>query len=661
MGFKRRGNPPANINPEVASQTVQQPPPISAGKPPREVNELAGVEERKPGLTRNTIQETAKTAKADLLRLDLPTLLAETEPTCWSFTSLLHNNADRLASIEDRAGAGLLRLLHDICTYHLDLDNWRQPYGPFARNGNLRSPSIEDLNEEDVTVLDAIVEEIAPPELRARISDVLWLRRKHGRYAQIAVDAYLEAASVLMTPQSSMEASFRYARALLIAKALRDAGAPVIDRLGKLLEERRGDSSMFSHKILEAFWNARVGDPVKLANLAEAAAVAAEHKKEWYTARKYWLCAFQWHRRAQNEQAAQKAHRQAAEQYVRLADEAPQRMVEASHLEHAIHELRETGGNQQRIAELHQRMLAVQKQALAEFGQISAPIEAHEEIIRVRQEMAGLKLPDAIVKLAFIWRPTSVASLRASVTEMARMSPLLNMVTHTSVNSAGKTVARRGAILAGTPEEREASQRHAIFEQALQYRTIAIVSRIAPAWHQFGEEHFVGNKELLTLIASSKFIPYGRAPLFSLGLTAGFNGDFTTALHILIPQVEHAIRGLLGHSGLITSGLDAKGIQNEIDLGGLLRTPEAKKIFDEDLLCDLRGLLVEQSGSNLRNLVAHGLVEPHECEGPQSIYFWWLVLHLVVVGLFNPEEHEQIAEEEQPQADSMKEDSDKRP
>jgi hypothetical protein len=102
------------------------------------------------------------------------------------------------------------------------------------------------------------------------------------------------------------------------------------------------------------------------------------------------------------------------------------------------------------------------------------------------------------------------------------------------------------------------------------------------------------------------------------------------ALHLLMPQLEHAVRTLLAQRGAFTSKVDDDGIQDERDLGWLLYQPEAKEVFGEDLLFDMQGLLVERSGSNLRNLMAHGLLDPDQCIQAQSTYFWWLTLRLVV-------------------------------
>ncbi|MDJ0515888.1 MAG: DUF4209 domain-containing protein [Trichodesmium sp. MO_231.B1] len=96
--------------------------------------------------------------------------------------------------------------------------------------------------------------------------------------------------------------------------------------------------------------------------------------------------------------------------------------------------------------------------------------------------------------------------------------------------------------------------------------------------------------------------------------------------HILIPQIENYIRYLLERKGVVTSKYDGKGIQDEYDLNKILYLPEINHIFGEDTLFDLKGLLVEHSGSNLRNLMAHGLLDDEDFSSPLMSYLWWVML-----------------------------------
>ena len=79
------------------------------------------------------------------------------------------------------------------------------------------------------------------------------------------------------------------------------------------------------------------------------------------------------------------------------------------------------------------------------------------------------------------------------------------------------------------------------------------------------------------------------------------------AMHLLIPQLEASIRAVFQQRKIPTSTVE-NGIQQERDLGWLLNHSKAAEMFGADIVFDLRGLLTEDFGWNLRNDQAHGLI-----------------------------------------------------
>ena len=112
----------------------------------------------------------------------------------------------------------------------------------------------------------------------------------------------------------------------------------------------------------------------------------------------------------------------------------------------------------------------------------------------------------------------------------------------------------------------------------------------------------------------------------------GFHGRLAESVHLLIPQLENSIRYLLQQSGVITSGFDSDGIQDDHDLNRTLYIKDLVKILGEDRVFALKGLLVERCGSNFRNRFAHGLLGVHDVFAlPGFLYVWWLTLHLCCI------------------------------
>jgi len=135
----------------------------------------------------------------------------------------------------------------------------------------------------------------------------------------------------------------------------------------------------------------------------------------------------------------------------------------------------------------------------------------------------------------------------------------------------------------------------------------------------------------------------GRERSFARGLHAGLKGDFLLSTHLLIPQVENSIRFILEQHGVVTSYLNAEGIQDEKDINALLYTPELQDILGEDMLFDLQCILVERVGSNMRNRMAHGLLPDLYFSVPQAQYVWWIVLKLCCIGWLSAVEQQKQA------------------
>jgi hypothetical protein len=72
------------------------------------------------------------------------------------------------------------------------------------------------------------------------------------------------------------------------------------------------------------------------------------------------------------------------------------------------------------------------------------------------------------------------------------------------------------------------------------------------------------------------------------------------------------------------------GVQEERDLNQLLADPNADGIFGKDLIWEMRSLLTEKCGPNLRNRVCHGLIDPDDINNSSSFFLLWLTIYLLV-------------------------------
>ena len=143
---------------------------------------------------------------------------------------------------------------------------------------------------------------------------------------------------------------------------------------------------------------------------------------------------------------------------------------------------------------------------------------------------------------------------------------------------------------------------------------LAVRSHIWPAQEVLLLEHRLREADFVNLARQSPIVPIGREILFGKALFAGYDGDFVTALHILVPQIEHMVRYHLKQAGAQTTNIDVNGIENENGLSSLMCFPQTEEIFGEDLSFEIKALFCDPFGPNLRNELAHGLLDDTACE-----------------------------------------------
>ena len=165
--------------------------------------------------------------------------------------------------------------------------------------------------------------------------------------------------------------------------------------------------------------------------------------------------------------------------------------------------------------------------------------------------------------------------------------------------------------------------------------SIIVQGDIWPALEVLLLEHRLCVEDFIGLARQSPIVPKDRTELFGRALFAGYDRDFVTALHLLIPQIEHIVRVHLKQAGSKTTNLDKDGIENENGLSTLMDLPEANVVFGKDLAFELRTLFCDAFGPNLRNELAHGLLDADACHSPFAIYAWWMGLRLVINTFWN--------------------------
>lgn len=530
-------------------------------------------------------------------------------------------------------------LLGAITSLMLRSESVDEPFCPLFVFQNTRSAIIDDFTNNQLDILRQVAPEILDPELKARVTDVIWTRNRDYRMAQLAIEAYVGSAHNLEDPKSWIYYFERIERACILAAFLgknnNNYFKNVISEIENTLDKYQGEDPLFlSAKLMGLLQDYRQGEPAKYSILAEKAALKAESEKHWDKARNYWQIKAKWHFLEQNLDSERSALLNAAETHVKESNDFldvsnPSYQDVCIHLEKAIEAFRRMGGNQERINQLHKNLLDYQKQAVKQLKTLFIKeVDLNECIQKSREQVKGKTFYNSIFTLATLVSSPKVSKLREQIQESFQYRSLSLFTPEVIHNQAGKVIARKPAIMFNNSQEQETAIRAEMFKWARINQQLQAQGVIEPARYQINLDHYVRLDDWFPIVTNNPFVPPNREKIFAEGLNAGLKGNFLVAGHILILQIEESVRYLLSKQGVVTSSLDSNGIQNERDLNTLLYLDEIQSIFSEDILFDLQGLLINRFGSNLRNRIAHALIDDNEFYSPQISYIWWLTLHL---------------------------------
>lgn len=537
---------------------------------------------------------------------------------------------------EEQPGVGW-SLLSQIFHFHFTAKKL-EPFGPMVQMEGRRSMIPADLSDSELDAIQGTLHTVADPEFQARVGDLLWLRRKDFKAARMAVAAYIEAGSRLEDPEHWPACMERYERALRLARQIDAKGElpkSVLAHLETRVRHYDGqDPLSFTCKALEFLAEFQFGDFPILAEIAGRVAAKSGEGGDFRRARNHFDVQAKLLKLAKNDEAAEAARVASAETHVHEAEaqEASDSFMAArSFWEDAVLAFRDRPSLRARIPELQRRLAIAGKKTLDEMKSFSHEIDIRPLVEYAEAAFKGLPLDDAFCKLAVFGEPIDSVRIRQQTLKELEEAPLHAHFDAEIYDETGRKVGRRPSILASDPKERAAAIERYIEQNAGFHRHLAVMGSIAPALRTILSEHEVAEKEIEGLIADSRFIPEGRLPLFVKAIADGFRWDFSTALHIFVPQAENGLRHIIEQSGEIPRSLNQDGVEEVWSIERIMGNDRLKTALGAALAFDLQSLLCSRSGPNLRNRIAHGLVSSDSLDSPIGFYLWWLLFRLVIV------------------------------
>lgn len=205
----------------------------------------------------------------------------------------------------------------------------------------------------------------------------------------------------------------------------------------------------------------------------------------------------------------------------------------------------------------------------------------------------------------------------------------------------GRTIAINKGIDINDPSSIEECKNDHAIKLLMTKINLTVGSRILPALDKINSEYVITSDYLENLCKQAPIVPPNRQKLMSHALYSGFQKDYYTSTHVICPQFEHMIRTTLKDKGVKTTYIDpANGIETENGLSTLMNSPELVSLLGENLCFEIKTIFTDSKGFNLRNNIAHGLLDDAHAITSGSVYAWLLTLRMIIKSIENNVAHQ---------------------
>lgn len=531
-------------------------------------------------------------------------------------------------------GKELFKLLVQLCCLDFDANYKDEPY-----------KNVQNIVEDKTQQLDDIVNEIHEPLLRNRIADILWLyhQPKNIKYVQIAIDSVISMNLNQQFSNTDILACWKRTTILALkteykvneihTKLVSEIDNGSNERYFKLgianiilkLELNKNKEHILAEKMLSIIEsnnstsNERMIQDIDYLDFAiDSYAKARKLEKK-------------------SELNSKKGHYLEAQADILMldsgftADVCYKNSLKAfQSIEQQFRQELDTEANIKRV---RQKIIKANVRGLDSMEVSETIIDISETMEQAVNHVSGKKSSTEALSY-FVGLTDEPHYQKMKETYQPNLMDIVGGMRAVSPTD-GRTIAVNNQIDFDDPESIDKCQdNHAtlLFMSSIQ---LIVKSIILPALVKLNSEHQITKEMLENLCEQSPIVPPNRQKLMSQALYAGFQQDYYISTHILCPQFEHMIRVMLKDIGVKTTYIAKDGIETENGLSTLMKSLEIVDLLGENLCFEIKTVFTDSRGFNLRNDIAHGLLDDDYAITAGSVYAWHLTLRLIIKSYIN--------------------------
>lgn len=521
---------------------------------------------------------------------------------------------------------------------------WGTYYGPmfvFRNNDGTatESPSITKVTEQMIGYWSGRAQTAQHPVLRARYADLVWDFSKvvtkkfpHHTMAQIAIDSIVEIAQGNYHKQKSNVIK-KLERALSLALSLNDT-----DRINKVRDiiityedSVTEDSKLglwgFSYDLLydkekvklTSAQSQKLIDDLEEHLSRASQPVKPEDNDPWATEASALRLAKHYRKIGQDEDV-QRVIMVLENTFIQASSHAS--ALQASGWLQHVHGILLEHGISGEVEKVSKLLREIGAKVQSELKPLSHTFQiTSEEIEKYVEALIDGESEEAFARIVAHYIPKK-SKVKNQLKELASKAPLQFLIPMELQDKKGRPVAKLGPI-------EDDLDGHIV---KLMYQNMALESIfLRQVMETLIKKYPTFYNMYVDYLYRSPIFEEERKLIIELGVKEYINGNHITAVHLLIPQIENAIRVLLEKAGGSVLKPARGGGFNLKILDELLRDPLTVQVFGEDIVFYFRALLVDPRGWNLRNCVCHGLYNADEFGASMSDRVIHVLLCLALV------------------------------
>ena len=509
-------------------------------------------------------------------------------------------------------------------------------YNPlFLYEDGSKSFYIDDLSDEDFNLLKKINNNKLSNNVKAFIADLIWTQKKYYEYSNIAINAYYELFKVLKNNIDSKFDIEIIRRALFIAAQIKndDFSKSCCDQIysfiiSDVLSHRDCFKRIYFIDILIQYDRDRLSDLIgildKEIELSNDNLYRAEHA---YKSKLKCLKVLK------QPESIKLTNIALANFFVNYADCLTKSSLDDILIAKKCYidaiELYRNNGKTQDAIFVREKVEQIEPLVVEQLQSIKVELNISSIIEEIKNDIIDLSLEECIIYFLKVVDFPRKDSLRQRIKDELKISPLASMIPVSIVNKTGRVLCLLDPIISiDLDADSFELDRHLAHKLLIETQIYSL--GIEYLINHIKQTFDVSPEALDFLVRDNLIVPENRRSIFKYAIYLFFNDRRYEAIHILAPQVENLFRELAKNCGGSITTIDKNGIGQVKLLKSIFETTELLECYNSDVLFLFRALLIESACGNIRNDVAHGLLDKEDIERSEYSYFFGALIKLIL-------------------------------